>query len=134
MSIVLEKLKQVERKLDAVAACAVPEISPHADGDSLRILTRGLSDSYAAIVAEVQDVLPEIKEARSLMEDMQLSREPDVERIAEQLFLRGGINSREAFTMAEGHIKERNERRSARARGAAQPAPTAKQPVQIARR
>jgi hypothetical protein len=125
--IFIEQFEEVRVRLSALASQhAVPwskELAPEA----ARLLGPEQFSMLARTIAEIKDLSVIMGRSLETIKDLQLAKEPDVERLAEKIFVADprSATPKDAFSKASQFILERNRLRSSDRNGST---PSAVQP------
>ena len=111
MNQAIPEIESILKQLEIIASQEVAKIPSGADGDALRSIARGLEERYANLLATCQTLAGDLKHAHAILMDLQLSREPDTERMYMDLMTLGKYDPATAWDLAKNAVAFRNKKR-----------------------
>lgn len=120
----LETFENAHATLQTLAAQDAKGLPKNAAPEAVAFFAQEIWEKHVRMVSLLREANHEIGKGLEIIRDLHLSKEPDVERIAAQIWAnaaaqRSGLKVEDAFKAAESFVALRNQRRQSETRAPA---------------
>lgn len=114
----IQQFEKIGQVLTTLAAQEIAPIHNETNPEATAILARQLYEKFVNMLGMLKEVNRDFKRGLEVVNDLQVSKAPDVERLAWEVYAHGcstahRMDAAMAFSLAENWIKHRNNVRQA---------------------